>query len=115
MLDVRQMAGFRREIARQRHESDRATQQPSLLGVELAGVNAFGRFAARADRIAAGQEAQAQERADAQRGRMVEADRRVKVLEKLEERSRREWRRGYDKELEQLAAEAFLATWAMRR
>lgn len=42
---------------------------------------------------------------------MLEARRRCKLLERLEERRLAEWRAARDKELDELAAESFLAKW----
>ena len=50
-------------------------------------------------------------RADKQQTAIVEARRRVRLLEKLEERKLREWQAGADREQENLASELYLATW----
>ncbi len=50
-------------------------------------------------------------RIEAQRRRVLAARRKVRVLEKLEDRARRQWERDYDREIEQLAAESHLARW----
>jgi hypothetical protein len=42
---------------------------------------------------------------------MMEARRRYKLLERLEERRLVEWKAARDKELDELAAESFLAKW----
>jgi flagellar export protein FliJ len=42
-------------------------------------------------------------------GRMLEATRKVRLLEKLRDTQHLEWRRGFDKELAAFADEAFLA------
>lgn len=46
-----------------------------------------------------------------QRQRVLEAQRRCRLLEKLEERRRAEWRIAVDRETEVLATESFLAGW----
>jgi len=46
-----------------------------------------------------------------QRGRILEAQRQCRLLEKLEERRRREWQMAADREVESLAAESYLALW----
>jgi hypothetical protein len=43
---------------------------------------------------------------------MLEARRRCRLLERLEERRLAEWRTARDKELEELASESFLAKWS---
>ncbi len=49
---------------------------------------------------------------DAQRQRFTEARRQLKLLENLKQRRKAEWKDQFDKELEELASEAFLASWA---
>lgn len=44
-----------------------------------------------------------------QRAAVIEADRKVKLLEKMESRYRAEWESAHDKELDTLAAESHLA------
>lgn len=46
-----------------------------------------------------------------QRQRVVEAQRQCRLLEKLEERRRAEWRSAAEREIEGLGAESFLALW----
>ena len=52
-----------------------------------------------------------EQQVETQRGRVVEAQRNCRLLEKLEERRRAEWKLAQDRELENLAAESFLASW----
>jgi flagellar export protein FliJ len=52
-----------------------------------------------------------QTRADKQQQAIVEARRRVRLLEKLKERKLREWQMGVDREQENLASELYLAKW----
>lgn len=46
-----------------------------------------------------------------QRLRVLEAQRRVKLLERLREKARRRWTAEWNRELENFAAEAYLARW----
>jgi hypothetical protein len=48
---------------------------------------------------------------EAQQGAMMEARRRCRLLERLQNRKRAEWQSARDHELEQLASESFLAKW----
>jgi flagellar biosynthesis chaperone FliJ len=50
----------------------------------------------------------------AQRQKVMEAQRRFRLLEKLEQRRHAEWHRQADMEMENLAAESFLAGWRRR-
>jgi flagellar export protein FliJ len=52
-----------------------------------------------------------QREVDAQRQKVMEAQRQCRLLEKLEQRRRAEWSRAADREMESLAAESFLALW----
>ena len=51
---------------------------------------------------------------ESQRQRVVEAQRGCRLLEKLLERRRAQWRQESDRELENLAAESYLAGWSRR-
>ena len=46
---------------------------------------------------------------------MLEARRRCRLLEKLKERRLAEWRAAAEREIEALAAEAFLTRWNQER
>jgi hypothetical protein len=48
----------------------------------------------------------------AQRQKVMNAERQCRLLEKLEQRRQAEWQREADRELENLAAESFLARWS---
>jgi flagellar export protein FliJ len=54
------------------------------------------------------------QRMEEQRHKMIEAQRRVRLLEKLDQRRRDEWSREQDKEMEALASESFLSWWNRR-
>ena len=54
---------------------------------------------------------QQEQQVSAQRQKVMEAQRQCRLLEKLEERRRAEWRRAEAKETELLASESFLARW----
>lgn len=58
--------------------------------------------------------AEAEKQLAAQRQKVLEAQRQCRLLEKLEQRRHAEWRRAADKEVEDLAAESFLARWSRR-
>lgn len=50
----------------------------------------------------------------AQRHKVLEAQRQCRLLEKLEQRRQAEWQRQADLEMENLAAESYLARWNRR-
>jgi flagellar export protein FliJ len=59
--------------------------------------------------------AEAQRRLAAQEAVLLEARRRLRLLEKLKERKLSQWRAAAAKELDEMAAEAYLATWDKRK
>ncbi len=60
------------------------------------------------------QRSEARERVAAQQGRIVEAHRRLRLLEKLRSRRMEEWRVASNREMETFASEAFLVRWRSR-
>ena len=58
-----------------------------------------------------GRKRECEQQMAAQRERVREAERQCRLLEKLEERRRAAWRIEADREMENLAAESFLALW----
>jgi len=80
-----------------------------LLGQDLSALAGF-RFDVQAKEEAlAARRAEGQRRLEAQQQCMLEARRRCRLLEKLRERRWTEWRAAADRELEQFAAENYLA------
>jgi flagellar export protein FliJ len=84
-------------------------------GAELEAL-AHYRIHLEKQKIAVAQKAQqCREGIGAQQVRIVEAQRRARLLEKLRERRLEEWRNIADREMENFAGEAFLARWRLRR
>ena len=85
---------------------------PTLASCDL---TALGNFRLRARKLEAqilthrGEKAK---EADAQYQRMLEARRRCRLLERLKERRLAEWTSARDRELEEIAAESYLARWS---
>lgn len=106
-------------IDRQRAESDAAdlraetevrAWQP-VSGEDLAALGAF-RLGMRRQRVLLQARRRECEMTLAERQKeMMEARRRVRLLERLKERRLAEWRAAFDRELEQQAAESYLAQW----
>jgi flagellar export protein FliJ len=87
----------------------------SVLGSDLAALAGFGRHVRiRGAEIEAAR-ARAQSELEAVEKDMLEARRRVRLLEKLEQRRREEWSAARDRELEEVAAESHLARLARGR
>jgi flagellar export protein FliJ len=112
MAAQKQLEAVQREIAA---AWDRAGRE-LLSGGPVYGTDlvALGGFRARLERDLEANARQRQEGAEkiaVQQGRVIEADRRVRLLEKLRHRRLDEWRAAWDRELENFAGEAFLARW----
>jgi hypothetical protein len=56
----------------------------------------------------------AQKKLAAQQSAVLEARRRFRLLERLKERRQAEWQHAADKEMEEIAAESYLARWNRR-
>lgn len=89
--------------------------QPEIEAAELVALEAWvRRLAAERTRLEkAGEECET--RISAQRGRVLEARRRLRLLERLRERRFQEWRAELERESETLAAESFLSRQVRER
>ena len=115
LAERRKIERQREVLAEQRAEAERlALQLPVRSAVELGAVDAFGRHVRSERERLARKIVECDARITGQRRSVAEAQRRYRLLEKLKERRMNEWRREYDRELEILAAEAYLAGWSRR-
>ena len=109
---ARDLAGLRtlRETAEQQVRSAKSIPADELRN--LAGFQVWARREEikRAERLAL-----CERRATEQRARVIEARRRCRVLELLKEKQRRTWNYEFGRELEALAADAYLAKWNRER
>lgn len=117
----RLMAGRNHLLAQiEELESERRANDGAVLhssgadSFTLQALDEFRRFSryrrAELDRAIAACDRQALE----QRQRILEAQRKVRLLDKLRERKRRSWDLEFEKELAAEAAEAFLSKWNSR-
>ena len=81
----------------------------SVFGSDLGAVAAYDRYVQKRRLILDKQLAQIEQQITVQSAALREAERKVKLLEKLKERKLVEWTTERDKELEALAAESYLA------
>jgi len=89
-------------------------RQSRVAGRDLEALGHFRlRVKSEETRIAGLRVAAAAEYAVRQKG-MLEARRRVRLLERLRERRLAEWEEARDRELEELASESYLARWNRR-
>jgi hypothetical protein len=82
-----------------------------VAGGELDALGGFRLHVKRQEAELAATRSEGQKHAERQRTLMLEARRRVLLLERFEERRLQEWREARDRELEELASESYLAKW----
>lgn len=78
-------------------------------GGELARIDDYQLYVKQQTAVLAKQKQQLLKRVDAQRERLVEARRNFSLLDNLKERALEKWQQEYNKELETLASELYLA------
>jgi hypothetical protein len=113
-LEELALAAAKLGLAKSRAEQN-VRETPAVEAADLWALAAYRR------RLLAQLEALARRRRDcqvqlaAQREQVREAQRQCRLLEKLEERRRAEWKVELDREIENQAAESFLAAWHRQR
>jgi hypothetical protein len=119
---LRQLAGKLEELALAAVKLDLVKERAEVAVRQAAVVEAADLWALSAYRqrimaelreLALRREA-AERQVAGQRQKVLEAQRRVRLLEKLEQRRHAEWSREADREMESLAAESFLTMWNRR-
>jgi flagellar export protein FliJ len=85
-----------------------------LAGSDLAALAGFRRYLAGQTTQLAQRIREARERAEAQQKILLEARRRCELLERLKQKRLAEWQSQADRELEQIAAESYLANTTRR-
>jgi flagellar export protein FliJ len=122
-------AQYRRQMAalvaldRQRAEIDAAGKSAErqvrewnpLAGGELAALGGFRLHVQRRQQEMVAPRAECSKQLQRQQEIMLEARRRLRLLERLKDRRMAEWRAARDKGLEALASESYLAKWQRRR
>lgn len=86
-----------------------------ISGNDLAALSSFRLHVQNREKEIATRRAEALQQLAAQQQAMLEARRRCRLLERLEERRRAEWQAAADREVEQLAAESYLSGLVRRR
>jgi flagellar export protein FliJ len=86
-----------------------------LEGRYLAALGNFRSHVKRREKEIALRRVECQRDVETRRKAMLEARRRCRLLERLKERRHAEWQAGFDRELEETAAEAYLARWTQCR
>ncbi len=92
--------------------SEQSVQQARVIEAhELMALEAHREYAARMREQLLAARRDCEERIAKQRERVTNAERDVRLLEKLKERRLAEWHTAADKEMEALASEVYLAQW----
>lgn len=105
-----------RQVERERQTAERElVASRSVTAADLMMVESFRRFARRQCRQIERQQAECAASIERQRQVLIEARRNARLMEKLRENRLVEWRREFDRELEEIAAESYLASLARRR
>jgi len=86
-----------------------------LLGSDLTALGSFRLRVQAQERKIAAQRVECAKQLESRQAAMLEARRRCRLLERLKERRLAEWTAARDRELEEVASEAFLAGWNRRR
>lgn len=86
-----------------------------LAGQDLAALSNFHLHVQNREKDLAERRREAVQQIEAQQQAMLEARRRCRLLERLEERRLAEWKVAADREIEQLAAESYLSGLTRRR
>jgi hypothetical protein len=110
LLEIdRERAGI--EAAGERSELE-VRQLPCIEGRDLTALAGF-RLAIRArSQALAAKRVECQKELASRQAVLLEARRRCRLLERLKERRLTEWQSAADKELEELAADSYMAQWA---
>ncbi len=98
-----------------RRESAGLLAAKTLDGQQLAAFSHHRRYLEREGVRLAARHADCEKRIGAQRQRVVEAERKVRLLERLKERRLAEWTVDFDREMEALASETFLSKRARKK
>lgn len=116
---VRQQSAALADLDRQRAQAQASARSaeedvrssPTVEGQDLAALGEYRvRMQARERQIVQ-QRVEAEKKLAELQAAMTEARRRCRLLERLKERKKEEWQAARDKELEELASDAFLAGW----
>ncbi|HWB86789.1 MAG TPA: hypothetical protein VG675_21775 [Bryobacteraceae bacterium] len=88
--------------------------QNGIVGSDLAALGGFRLHIRAQQKELAARRTEYQRKLAAQQHVVLEANRRCRLLERLQERRRAEWEAARDRELEEMASESYLAQWNRR-
>jgi hypothetical protein len=113
--DLRSVERARAELQAAGHRAEvQVRAWNPVYGMDLLSLD-FYRGAVRSqDQMLAARAAEAARSVAEQQNKLMEAQRRCRLLERLRDRRLAEWEAARDRELEEFASEAFLARWNRR-
>jgi hypothetical protein len=86
-----------------------------LAGRDLTALGSFRLLIKVREKELAARRVECQRELAARQAGLLEARRRCRLLERLQERRRAEWQQARDRELEALASDSYLARWSRRQ
>ena len=106
-----QLIARERSLYQSRQDEEEAVREPgvSLTNTRLDALDQMQAYVAIARPRFAHEHTQLDERIRQQKAAVMEAEREVGLLEKLEARQRADWQVRFDKELEELAADSYMS------
>ncbi|HXE15111.1 MAG TPA: hypothetical protein VN633_23505 [Bryobacteraceae bacterium] len=107
----------RESLERQRKDAEHNVtgRGESLTGEDVMALAGFHEYVARRTKEIQQQKIELAAKIDKQRTMVVEAERSVKLLDRLKDRKLQEWKAASDRELEELAADSHLARLAAQK
>jgi flagellar export protein FliJ len=122
LVKLEQIASGIARIEQRRADLDQESRAASLAtatagaseGWQLSSLHSFHRFAVEEDRRLATTRSQMLDQLDAQRKKVVEAHKQVRVLEVVKEKRLEDWKAEADREQENLVSDLVVSRWSAR-
>ena len=108
---VRKVDDLAAEVRREREATEADVRSTPMDGTQFTALGAYTAYLKRSSEEVQRHRRRAEAVAEEHRLRVVEAERRVRMIEKLEAKARGKWQAAADRELEEFAAEAYLSRW----
>jgi flagellar FliJ protein len=116
LSEMQRLEDERRSLEEQRQEARTSvTGQSDAKGEDFVALASFQEYLGRQLKELAQKQTDLAAKIEKQRDVVVEAERKVKLLDRLKERKFQEWRAASDRELDDLAADSHLARLAAQR
>jgi flagellar protein FliJ len=116
LAEMQRLENERHSLEEQRHEArNSVTAQSNLNGEDFFALASFQEYVGRRLKELSQKQIELGSKIEKQRDAVVEAERKVKLLDRLRERKFQEWRAASDRELDDLAADSHMARLAAQR